>query len=230
MQTKISWINIDIVLTQKLNWARQNMLGTLKKVLNTKEVLVKEWRRRLNYGGRIYVEMFKWQWSSKVECNRNKKKKGYCWAYFKIWKPNSHLTPTLWFKNSHGFSIEYNTYLNPYYVLIRHGLLSLKIMWAEFVQDPQAQTSVISFMGTLNLKLPQLRSATAEKLCRSAIFEWRRKIHDTLQWCFTWLPQPNAVTIALYHRDVHYLTSLINAQFTMTRNLNLSYPSSPIYI
>jgi len=61
MQTKISWINIDIVLTQKLNWARQNMLGTLKKVLNTKEVLVKEWRRRLNYGGRIYVEMFKWQ-------------------------------------------------------------------------------------------------------------------------------------------------------------------------
>ena len=57
MQTKISWINIDIVLTQKLNWARQNMLGTLKKVLNTKEVLVKEWRRRLNYGGRIYVEM-----------------------------------------------------------------------------------------------------------------------------------------------------------------------------
>lgn len=60
MQTKISWINIDIVLTQKLNWARQNMLGTLKKVLNTK-VLVKEWRRRLNYGGRIYVEMFKWQ-------------------------------------------------------------------------------------------------------------------------------------------------------------------------
>ena len=50
MQTKISWINIDIVLTQKLNWARQNMLGTLKKVLNTKEVLVKEWRRRHHVG------------------------------------------------------------------------------------------------------------------------------------------------------------------------------------
>ena len=45
MQTKISWINIDIILTYKLNCATQNMLETLKNELNTKEVLVKEWRR-----------------------------------------------------------------------------------------------------------------------------------------------------------------------------------------
>ena len=51
MQTKISWINTDIILTQKLNCARQNMLQTLKKELNTKGVLGKEWRRRLDSGG-----------------------------------------------------------------------------------------------------------------------------------------------------------------------------------
>ena len=44
------------------------------------------------------------------------------------------------------------------------GLTSLKVTWAKFVQDPQAQTSVISFTGTLNLKLPGVRSATAEKI------------------------------------------------------------------
>ena len=38
MQTKISWINIDIILTYKLNCATQNMLETLKNELNTKEV------------------------------------------------------------------------------------------------------------------------------------------------------------------------------------------------
>ena len=57
MQTKISWINIDIILTQKLNCARQNMLETLKKELNTKEVLVKEWRRRLE-GSEFWEEGF----------------------------------------------------------------------------------------------------------------------------------------------------------------------------
>ena len=51
MQTKISWINIDIILTYKLNCATQNMLETLKKELNTKVVLVKEWRRRPDSGG-----------------------------------------------------------------------------------------------------------------------------------------------------------------------------------
>ena len=37
-------------------------------------------------------------------------------------------------------------------------------MWAQFVQDPQAQTSVISFTGIVNQKLPRLCPATAEKI------------------------------------------------------------------
>ena len=45
MQTKISCSNIDIILTQKLNCARKKYVGNIKKELNTKEVLVKEWRR-----------------------------------------------------------------------------------------------------------------------------------------------------------------------------------------